>query len=101
MVTFVMLKWYEHLHDKENPAIYWMALVYFIAVDFLFYVPPPCLWGFCVEICFGMHYFAFFQVLQSIFFWHQIHREYWSLVFFISILPVKALRTLVDMRSQS
>ena len=27
MVTFVMFKWYELLHYKEIPTIYWMTLV--------------------------------------------------------------------------
>ena len=27
MVTFVMFKWYESLHYKGIPAIYWMTLV--------------------------------------------------------------------------
>ena len=37
-----------------------------------------CLWGFCVGLCFGMHYFMFFLVLQSS--WRV--RESWLLCFY-------------------
>ena len=30
MVTNLMFKWYELLHYKEIPAIYWMTLVYLL-----------------------------------------------------------------------
>ena len=36
MVTFVTLEWYEVLHYKENPAIYWMTLVYWLLKQYIF-----------------------------------------------------------------
>ena len=36
-----------------------------VVVDLIFYVPPIVCWSSVFGLCFGIHYFEFFLVLQS------------------------------------
>ena len=66
-------------HFQQSKSSACTLLTWFCCYWFIVLCMSHCLWRFCVVLCFSMHYFMSFLVLQSS--WRG--RESWLLCFFV------------------